>query len=100
MRALSLTILASMATTTLLACGGDAPPVTNRSLLLEAKKYLGASYLFLGKLQLAEAEFERLLRLKWWDLELSQLSGLPFRDIDRCMDMIEAIRESTPAAAE
>lgn len=43
--------------------GGDTPALTNRSLLLEAKKYLGASYLFLGKLQLAEAEFERLLRL-------------------------------------
>lgn len=43
--------------------GGDTPRLTNRSLMLEAKKYLGASYLFLGKLQLAEAEFERLLRL-------------------------------------
>jgi tetratricopeptide (TPR) repeat protein len=43
--------------------GGDTPALTNRSLLLEAKKYLGASYLFLGKLQLAEAELERLLRL-------------------------------------
>lgn len=43
--------------------GGDTPRLTNRSLLLEAKKYLGASYLFIGKLQLAEAELERLLRL-------------------------------------
>jgi tetratricopeptide (TPR) repeat protein len=43
--------------------GGDTPALTNRSLLLEAKKYLGASYLFLNKLQLAEAEFERLVRL-------------------------------------
>ena len=43
--------------------GGDTPALTNRSLLLESKKYLGASYLFVGKLQLAEAEFERLLRL-------------------------------------
>ena len=43
--------------------GGDTPSLTNRSLLLEAKKYLGASYLFIGKLQLAEAEFERLLRM-------------------------------------
>lgn len=32
---------------------------------------------------------ERLLRLKWWDMELSQLSGLPFNNIERCMDMIE-----------
>ena len=43
--------------------GGDSPVLTNRSLLLESKKYLGASYLFLGKLPLAEAEFERLLRM-------------------------------------
>lgn len=43
--------------------GGDTPALTNRSLLLESKKYLGASYLFVGKLPLAEAEFERLLRL-------------------------------------
>jgi hypothetical protein len=43
--------------------GGDSPVLTNRSLLLESKKYLGASYLFLGKLQLAEAELERLLRM-------------------------------------
>jgi tetratricopeptide (TPR) repeat protein len=43
--------------------GGDTPALANRSLLLESKKYLGASYLFLGKLQRAEAEFERLLRL-------------------------------------
>jgi tetratricopeptide (TPR) repeat protein len=43
--------------------GGDSPVITNRSLLLESKKYLGASYLFLGKLPLAEAEFERLLRM-------------------------------------
>lgn len=47
-----------------------------------------------------EKTIERLLRLKWWDLELSQLSGLPFRDVDRCLDMLEAIRDSAPAAAQ
>jgi acetyltransferase-like isoleucine patch superfamily enzyme len=47
-----------------------------------------------------EKTIERLLRLKWWDMELSQLSGLPFRDIDRCLDMIEEIRAKTrPVAA-
>lgn len=35
---------------------------------------------------------DRLLRLKWWDLELSDLSGLPFRDVERCLDRIEQIR--------
>lgn len=43
--------------------GGDVPQLTNRSLVLESKKYLGASYLFLGKLAQAEQEFTRLLRL-------------------------------------
>jgi hypothetical protein len=43
--------------------GGDTPALTNRSLLLESKKYLAASYLFLGRLAQAEAELERLLRL-------------------------------------
>ncbi len=32
---------------------------------------------------------ERLLRLKWWDMELSELDGLPFDDIERCLDLIE-----------
>lgn len=35
---------------------------------------------------------ERLLRVKWWDLELSDLSGLPFQKIDHCLDLIEEIR--------
>ena len=43
--------------------GGDTPQLTNRSLVLESKKYLGAGYLFLGKMDAAEREFERLLRL-------------------------------------
>ncbi len=34
----------------------------------------------------------RQLKLKWWELELSDLSGLPFRDVERCLDRIEEIR--------
>ncbi len=45
-----------------------------------------------------EKTIERLLRLKWWDLELSELSGLPFRDVERCLDMIEAIRAKADLA--
>ena len=37
---------------------------------------------------------ERLLAAKWWELELSDLSGLPFRDIERCLDEIERIKHS------
>jgi acetyltransferase-like isoleucine patch superfamily enzyme len=45
------------------------------------------------RMRFSDAVIERLLRLKWWDLELSELSGLPFRDVERCLDRIEAIRE-------
>jgi hypothetical protein len=38
------------------------------------------------------------LRVKWWELELVQLSGLPFRDVERCLDMIEEIKAKAPAA--
>ena len=44
------------------------------------------------RLRFSEQTIERLLRVKWWDLELSQLSGLPFRDVERCLDMIEDIK--------
>lgn len=40
----------------------------------------------------SEKIIERLLRVKWWDLELSDLSGLPFRDVERCLDLIEDVR--------
>jgi len=47
----------------------------------------------------SEKTIARLLRVKWWELELSQLSGLPFRDIDRCLDLIEEIKSKAPAPA-
>lgn len=39
----------------------------------------------------------RLIRSRWWDLELTQLSGLPFNNIGRCLDAIERIRDQQPA---
>ena len=44
------------------------------------------------RMRFTDKTIERLRRLKWWDLELSDLSGLPFRDIERCIGMIEEIR--------
>ncbi len=44
----------------------------------------------------SETVIERLLALKWWELELSELSGLPFRDVERCIGMIEEIRARRP----
>jgi acetyltransferase-like isoleucine patch superfamily enzyme len=40
----------------------------------------------------SDAIITRLSRSKWWELELSQLSGLPFRDVERCLDAIERLR--------
>ncbi|MBV8122433.1 MAG: CatB-related O-acetyltransferase [Alphaproteobacteria bacterium] len=51
------------------------------------------------RLRFAEQTIERLLRLKWWDLELRELSGLPFRDVERCLDRIEEIRERKTRAS-
>ena len=45
----------------------------------------------------SEQTIERLLRVKWWDFELSELSGLPFRDMDRCLDMLEKLRAEKAA---
>jgi acetyltransferase-like isoleucine patch superfamily enzyme len=37
---------------------------------------------------------ERLMRVRWWDLELEDLSGLPYRDVERCLDRLEEIKAS------
>jgi len=52
------------------------------------------------RLRFDERTIERLLRLKWWELELSDLSGLPFRDIERCLDRIEEIRGRRKRSSE
>jgi acetyltransferase-like isoleucine patch superfamily enzyme len=45
------------------------------------------------RLRFSEKIVERLVRSKWWDLELGQLSGLPFDDIERCLDLIERLKD-------
>lgn len=42
---------------------------------------------------------ERLLRVKWWDMELCHLGHLPFANIERCLDMIELRQYAIRAAA-
>ena len=44
------------------------------------------------RFRFSEKIVERMLRLKWWELELEELSGLPYRDVERSLDRIEAIR--------
>ena len=50
------------------------------------------------RFRFADQIIARLLRSRWWELELSQLSGLPFNDIERCLDAIERIKEQAAAA--
>lgn len=38
-----------------------------------------------------------LLDLKWWELELSELHGLPFDDIEACVRVLREIRKAHPA---
>jgi acetyltransferase-like isoleucine patch superfamily enzyme len=51
------------------------------------------------RLRFSDKIIERLLLAKWWELDLADLSGLPFRDVERCLDAIEAIRAGKPLAA-
>ncbi len=44
------------------------------------------------RMRFCDKMIERLLRVRWWDLELSDLSGLPFREVEHCLDRIEQIR--------
>jgi len=41
--------------------GGETPALQSRPLVLESRKYLGAAYLFVGRRDAAERQFERLL---------------------------------------
>lgn len=45
------------------------------------------------KYRFSEEIIERQLDLKWWELEISELSGLPFNDIEKCLAEIERIRQ-------
>jgi len=44
------------------------------------------------RFRFSEKLIERLLHVRWWDLELRELSGLPFRDVERCLDLLEERR--------
>jgi acetyltransferase-like isoleucine patch superfamily enzyme len=45
------------------------------------------------RFRFSDSTIEKLITLKWWDLELSDLSGIPFRDVNKSIDMIQAIKE-------
>jgi acetyltransferase-like isoleucine patch superfamily enzyme len=39
-----------------------------------------------------EKTIERLQAVRWWDMPLALLNGMPFNDIERCLDLLEEIR--------
>ncbi|MGH6742704.1 MAG: CatB-related O-acetyltransferase [Bradyrhizobium sp.] len=41
----------------------------------------------------SDKTIERFLASKWWELELEELNGLPFCEPERCLDMLEEIRQ-------
>lgn len=45
------------------------------------------------RMRFPEQTVERLLRVKWWELDMEILSGLPFDQIDRCLETLERFRE-------
>ncbi len=38
---------------------------------------------------------DRLERVRWWELDLKDLSGLPFNDLERCLERLEQLRGIT-----
>ncbi len=50
------------------------------------------------KMRFDERTIERLLKLRWWEFELSDLSGLNFRDVQHCLSRLEELRAKKYAA--
>jgi acetyltransferase-like isoleucine patch superfamily enzyme len=40
----------------------------------------------------SEKIIERFIAVKWWNMELSDLSGLPFNNAEQCLSLLEEIR--------
>lgn len=48
------------------------------------------------KFRFTDTIIERLLNVRWWDFELSELSGLNFRAIENCLPRLEEMRALKP----
>jgi len=44
------------------------------------------------RLRFSESVVDRLLKVRWWEFDLSELSGLPYRDVERCLPILEDMR--------
>lgn len=52
------------------------------------------------RFRFAEKTIEKLLHSQWWELSLTELSGLPYRDVERCLDSIAEIKSRKAALGE
>ncbi len=50
------------------------------------------------KYRFEDKVIERLLQVRWWDFELSELSGLNFRDLGSCLPRLEELRAARTSA--
>lgn len=78
--------------------GGEVPALSSEVLVLEARKYLGATYLFLGRRDAAEEQFMLLLRQD----PTYQLDPLAFAAavVDAFKDVRERFQTAMAAAEE
>lgn len=44
------------------------------------------------RMRFPEPVIERLLKVRWWEFELSELSGLNFRKVEECLPRLEELR--------
>jgi len=44
------------------------------------------------KYRFSNSVIEKLLELKWWDLDIETIKNLPFSDIDKCIKHLEKIK--------
>jgi acetyltransferase-like isoleucine patch superfamily enzyme len=51
------------------------------------------------RMRFDDRTIERLLAVRWWEFELSELSGLDFRAVASCLPRLEEIRARCDAAA-
>jgi acetyltransferase-like isoleucine patch superfamily enzyme len=53
---------------------------------------VGGSPAKIIRFRFSENVIARLLAVRWWNFPVARLSGLPFNEMDRCLDLLEQIR--------
>lgn len=79
--------------------GGETPKVQSRPLVLESRKYLGASYLFLGEPEKADAQFEIVLRIdNTYNLDPLAFPSEVIRAFEKTRERVQRLLEEAAKA--